>query len=311
MFSPISEWTQNYVDGYGLMLCQNPTWKPEGDNGKGDCIGRTVLSGIAYKNLHKRLPSLYRCLESTNPFKLTRHPSMHVNDVSRDHVTYFIIANKLVGDMENLSNYKIPWRLSQYYTQTIDMWLWIRTLAGSKFYSVLFYILQSTLLVLAIIWQKSLRWIAGFRPERTQSEWSSIMNVYSLTPFQLRIRELLGLFYPMYSLHILAWQLYVLPDSSMNRLIKRLMRLIVDRENLLVSMLIGRKVSLEQIEAYKPMNSYRWSTRLDETNDRDIYVLNDPKLYEFNAYDKDILYTIYNQIQEKAEKYDIKAFLGR
>jgi len=40
----------------------------------------------------------------------------------------------------------------------------------------------------------------------------------------------------------------------------------------------------------------RWTSTLDEQNDRDIYIITDPKMLEANVIDVDLLRTMYKKI---------------
>ena len=42
--------THWFVDQvYKMMLTENPSWKPDGQNGKGDSIGRSFISYFTYE----------------------------------------------------------------------------------------------------------------------------------------------------------------------------------------------------------------------------------------------------------------------
>lgn len=290
--------TQYYVSEENMMLRQNASWDPEGDNGKGDSIGRTALAYIAYgdKSLmesvmfcYDKVPIIRKGKTKRFYYHGFRYPDYWKDDLSRDHVTYTMIGLKYVGASKALKEFVEGqrWRISERYTFTIDMWLWSRGIIGKRWARALYYMITIPMMSFSVLWSRALHWFGAFGEEEHQDDFVP-SRPEELTATQRKVRKWM---FPTYALHILGWQLTCLPGSRAKRILKRICRGWVGRHNYLLRVLFGERTEKlkEQCRTYLPMTSWRWGTRLDGTNDRACKVITDPKLTEFNALDQDIL----------------------
>jgi hypothetical protein len=295
--------TYIFSDQHNMVLYQNPGWDPNGNNGKGDSIGRTVDAYIAYEDT-KFISAVKECFiykvdkRGHQYLQGYRHPDYmndEYNDMSRDHIINTLILLKYINDEETLKTYskKLRWKISDRFSFTIDSWLWMMGVAGSWVCLKLWYILTVLIMGFNAIWNKTIYKIAPFSEEIPQNQFEPYMPE-QLTHQQLQLRKLL---YPAYALNILSWQLYVLKDSWFKRLVQKLTLKITGKENFLMRLLLDDKnlPSFEDVYTYKMMTGGRWSAMLNETNDRDIRIITNLRLIRENRLEEDLLLRIYNK----------------
>jgi len=195
----------------------------------------------------------------------------------------YVGANKLLEDF--VLNQR--WRISEKYTFSPDLWLWSRALIGRKWASAAYYTMMIPMMAGSVLWSRALYWLGAFGGEVHQDEFTP-SSPEDLSVVQLWCRKKM---YPTYALHNLAWQLSCLPSSRVKKLLHRICLGWTGKHNYLLKVLFGDRDPqlVEHCKGYKPMRSWRWSTRLDGTNDRPCRVITDEKLVEFNAIDQDIL----------------------
>jgi len=295
--------TYIFSDQYNMVFCQNPGWDLNGNNGKGDSIGRTAEAYIAYED-QKFIDAVKSCFiykvdkKGHKYLQGYRHPDYiqdSYNDMSRDHIINTLILLKYINDEEALKTYSkdLRWKISDRYSFTVDSWLWMKGIAGSKISLKLWYIISTIVMSFNAIWNKTLYKIAPFSEEVPQDQFEPYMPE-QLTKRQLNLRKLL---YPIYALYIFSWQLYVLKDSWFKRLLQKLTLKITGRENFLMRLLLDDKnpPSFENVYTYKMMTGGRWSAMLNETTDRDIRIVTNPTLIRENRLEEDLLLRIYNK----------------
>ena len=248
--------TYHYVDEYGMMVVQGDdrSWR--------DSIGRNVLCLFTYGWDVTLIAGLEDCFKpAPGEWKLKRHPQHPESDISRDHWSYMIMYRALFSTKEEFEIFidQIPRMSGLYY--------WMYALAGSKFDELRYYAIQIPGAWLGNIWNKVIR--------------------------AIRARELL---IPTYSLHNKAWQVHFMPDSKAKKRLQRILlkRLPKGNTNYLLTLLFGGYVSKADIDSYRHMTNYRWGVLLDWTTSRDVHVIEDPKLLEYNAYEVDLLKTVYD-----------------
>lgn len=284
--------TYYFVDEYGLMLVQN------GDNGKGDCIGRTLYSYITY-NHEPFIVAVKNCFivkyDKNNKmyFQGYRHPSYIINDyndMSRDHILNTLILMKLADEsfLKELSE-KLKWKISDRHTFTPDLWLWMKGIAGNKFAMFLYYLINIPMIFFSIIWNKIVYKWAGVTKEVPQDD-------FIITPNNQKsekIKKCGKLVLPMYTIAQLSFMLYVAPKSIGKWLLKKICLFGVDKQNFLLRIMFGGKVNENDIYTYKPMTGWRWSGYLNNLNDRDMRIITNPELTVSNVLDFDLLRKIY------------------
>ena len=305
--------TENFVDQvYKMMLVQNPSWKPDGDNGKGDAIGRAFLAYFIYGDPRflegiescwekvERKGWLRRLLFGKYYYQGYRYPHRFPEEVglSRDHTAYTIIAFKYAGySDEFLKDFvtHLKWKISDFASFTPEMWLWARAVANIKPYNTLFLLVSWLVSKLTSVWNKALYKYTGFGPESSQDDFLKVPNDFK----PKRVRKLAKLFYPIYALHIAAWQLKVLPESKIKRAVQKVNLELCPEHNYVIKILLGYKdlVSQEQVDSYKAMRGNRWTGILNTwINDRDLYIIKEPERIAYNCMDSDYLKKLYYTI---------------
>jgi len=274
---------------YGMMLVNHPE-----DSGKRDAIGRTVMAAIAYEEEDLLRAIMFFCVYPDFPaFKIFRHPDMKENDLSRDHLTYLLIGLKYFQQQGWLRHFaeRHPWRISDKYSFTPDMWFWMKGIAGSELALWAFYRVEIFWMRMVSLWNRTIRQIAGFPAEYDQVTYDANKINDNLRPIHRVLRKIL---YPAYALEILGWQLYVLRDSRSKKRLQKVCLKITGRYNYLVRMLFGdHSVTLGEVNNYKHMTAWRWGVNLDRTNDRDTYIITEPSWIVDNALETDILRKVY------------------
>ena len=200
---PQNKTTYYYLED-NVMLVNTGDW----DKGRGDCLGRTALGWIAYKwyPLLQRLHDFYEVKENGKKYIQVYRTPDKLKDVSRDHVSYLLIAFAYAENEVHVKNLigLLPWKLSERYSMTVDLWLWMKGLQN-KWYSYLFTSLEFFQLLVGLPWNKLLLWLMGAK-ERHQKDWN-IEIKWNRTNRQKALSKLIV---PEYALHNLAWQMYVM-----------------------------------------------------------------------------------------------------
>lgn len=306
--------TQWFVDQiYKMMLTQNPSWKPDGENGKGDSIGRSFLAYFCYGD-ERFLEGILDCWEKVERkgwlrrllfgkyyYQGYRYPHRYPGEVglSRDHTSYTIIALKYAGySDEFIKDFvtHLRWRISKFARFTPEMWLWARAVANIKPYKTLFYTVSWLVTKLSSWWNGRLYRYAGFGEESHQDDFIKVPNDFK--PAQ--VWKVVRLMYPIYALHIAAWQIKVIDgDSKLKKALQKASLTICPKHNYVVQMLLNSpdKPSEENVMGYDSMRGGRWTGILNTwVNDRDISKIKDPKLLEYNVLDVDYVRKLYNTI---------------
>ena len=279
--------TYHYVDNDGMMIVKGDdrSWR--------DSIGRNVLCLFAYGRNSILEAGLENCLVVYNSnYVLHRHPTKR-DDMSKDYWSYFIMyrywLSTYTKDLKAFDDFidNVP-RITGLYN-------WMYALTGSKYDELGYYLIQIPGAWLGNIYNNIIRFISNIRDkgELDETSWDLVGNdiQLSLTPWQKAWRKLL---IPCYSLQNKAWQIYFMRPSIWRSMLQSLLlkRLPTDSTNYLVRLLLGDSVSQEVIDDYQHMTGYRWGVNLDQTNDRNCYIIKDTKLLEYNAYEKDLLYIV-------------------
>jgi hypothetical protein len=300
-----------------MMLVQNPNWNINGENGKGDSIGRSMVAYFCYndQNFIQGIKNCWIKIDVDPDYKYffnwkyyyrgQRYPSpeYYNKTFSRDHTITTFVALKLANDpfiVELAKNIKYKIRdknnsleLDKTTRFTFDLWCWVKMFAGKWWAAPLFY-LQSIFIILGtIIWNKFINLIAGFGPEKTQEEFKQIKRE-DLSKWKLLCCKLLT---PTFALHISAWQVFILKDNIFKKLLCWLVTPLISKHNHLLRLMFNvqkKKVTKVDVLNYKSMTSWRWSTTLNETCSRDCRIITDQELLESNLLDEDVLVKFWN-----------------
>jgi hypothetical protein len=312
--------TQWFVDQENkMMLGQNQSWNPNGNNGKGDAIGRTKDAYFAYgdprfvegvKNCwvkKERKTWLGKKLFGKYYYKGHRYPTEEYleKDFSRDHTSNTFVLMKLAGEeewtKEVASHIKYTIRKKHVTSKgkvkthrfTPALWGFVKSFAGRWWGKPLFYFMSFFEIIL-YHFQNGLVYLAGwFSRELLQEDY----NAQTMSnQKQGKWRQFWSkLAYPMYALNLFGWQLFVLKNNFFKRLLQYMSYLLIPRYNYQLKLLFNvGKVKKEDVLKYKSMVGGRWTTVLNELNDRDVSIITKEELLIANTLDKDLLIFLWN-----------------
>lgn len=313
--------TQWFVDQENeMMIVQNSSWNPNGTNGKGDSIGRTKDSWFAYGD-DRFVQAVKKCWVKTERkswlgrklfgkyyYQGYRYPTPEFfeKDMSRDHTSNTFVLMKMAGETEFLKEVagKNRWVITKkhknsskkevgYHCYTPALWAFSKMIIGKWWWSPVFYLIS--FLELLLYWfQNGLVYLMGwFSRELLPEDYNaSTMSNQKQSKWRQFWSKLA---YPIYALNLFAWQLHVLKDNPFKRLLQLMASPLIPRYNyqLKLAFNVG-KVTKEDVLNYKTMKGGRWTTPLNELNDRSVRFLTDPKRIEYNRLDEDILRAWWN-----------------
>lgn len=295
MYNPETNTTYWYVDQkWNMILTQSVTEIP--DEGKYDGIEKALHAYICYGD-NRFIDGIESCWEWQNgKFIGKRYPDFPFNDagISRDHTIHSFVAWKLAGQSNNslLSKAKsLPLQLgdSLGMLQTPSLWLWLRLISRKKI-GYLWYLWKLLSSTLALLQNKLVSLIIGF-------DLKEVPQDKFIKGKQSKIDKLL---FPTYALKLVAFQLYVLPDSLVKSIIQKIYLWNTPSENTLLKVMFGSNISQEQIDNYKPMYGDRWSDELQPERTRGdiLEVIINEEHISANTLDKDLLIFIYNKFKK-------------
>lgn len=288
----------------GMMYRQPFPWETKESpySGKGDALWRTGISYISYgdKDLLNGIKNCFRKFDMINYkgkywYQLSRASNRYKeDDVSRDQTILALSALRFNGDDELLKEYAkhLPFKLSRRFNMTINMWFWVKYLeTNNLFYDFIFKLLTLLENIIQISITKILRKIAGMDKHYPPSEPGKYINPNNTEKLSYKIYNTLK--FPAYSLHLSAWKLY----STKNKgilwwLNKKIILWEAEKDNYLIRLLMGKEISQELIDNYRPTNQFRWSLRLDGDSWIE-YISNDKS--EYNCIEIDVLKSIKNK----------------
>ncbi len=280
-----------FKDEHGFLLCTSREWMQPPDHGRGDAVGRTVLAAITYGE-KDFIDAFQGCcwIDAFGRWHAIRHPEeTHRNDFSRDHLLYWVVGLKYINPFNLPTALKVPWRISSKFTQTIDMWLWIRAVARKTWiWTFLYWAVAGTFFRFARMCIRLACRIGEFKTvPYTQFKATPVKE---LTKNQAIARKIMKIM-PSYTVHQTCWALSCLRDSWFKRRLQKLVLGMVEPSNYLCRVLLGDTLNYhEYVDAdyYSGLDAYRWSGRLDESGSTDKYPLEGAEQPPYNL-DVDIL----------------------
>ena len=312
-FDPNNKTSHYFVDEHNIVLSQNPSWKPNGDFGEGDCIGRTLdglfawesdKNFIAWGGKEKFTEAVKSCFvlktdkRGKQYMEGYRHPhrvGVEYNDMSRDHTLYGLVFMKYIdSDFLKVMVDNLRWRISNKFTFTPTSWLFMKALTDNMPVRTLFYLITIPIMIMFVLWNKFIYKMGGFSEESHQDNWVLVEN-NNRSEKILKWRKLL---YPIYAMRQKAIQLYILPDSYIKKVMQKIMLWGTPKHNYEMKILLGGHVCRKDVYNYKPMKGGRFSTVLNEINDREVVIITDPELLAANVLDVDKLRTLYEKNQK-------------
>jgi len=269
-----------------------------------DTCGRLVLMGMCYgfiPHIVEKLEALL--IKQNSKERIIRHPDNPVTS-SRDHHSYFYIYRKYTGQ-------ELP-----DFPRMRGMNEWMGALQGLTDSEWWYYFWNIPGAYIGNWWLRTLRKIGNICPIEMDNDWwigSQIVNGHYLqthrTPWQKLWGKIIHITIPAYSLHIKAWQIYVMPESKRKANIKRILLKRCGKSNIMLRLLLGdTTVSEIEVSEYPHMTGYRPGAYLNTTN-RDIRGMT-PQESEFNSYEYDLIQWLWKQWRLKHHKnYNTKVGL--
>lgn len=299
-----------------MILQKSWDWDRNPDDGKGDALWRTGLGYIAWgaKELKQGVLGCFRKFTMINKkgynYQVSRASDRYrEDDASRDQTILGLTSLVINGDNEiNDIVRNLPFRISRRFFFTLNTWLWMKSLDDEnkwrKFLANLSLLMQLPLTFCQISLNKICEYLLGYKLIPTQ-EYSGVIAEKKKEKFNWFQKILDKLIWKSYATHLLCWRLFTMPVKNNNILLKLNQNILlsyIESDNYLLRMLLGDKVTLEEIKSYKPMDNWRWSIRPDGSRNIFFNQMNEKWKEEnlkFNQMDRDILFRIYNINHDK------------
>jgi hypothetical protein len=222
---------------------------------KHNALHRTSLALIAYgdKDLLEGVKNSFRKFNMINYpknkywYQACRcNPRMWEDDVSRDQIIMALTALyiKEKDSAKEIASH-LPYKLSRRFNMVPSMYFWVKYISNEK-----------------------KLWLNLFSLSFFMEMFFSF--IFSFIGIFLNIKQLI---FPSFAVHLSAWQLYILPENKLNKLMKKMLLKILknrDEKNYFVRKLLGDKeIKKVNFDKYRPMNSFRWEIYF-KTTDRHI-----------------------------------------
>lgn len=248
------------------MLLENLPWDESG--GRGDSVGRNAFAYICWPNESKLKESILSCLKLRDDTYIQsyRYPNFGADTMSRDHLGAIILALYINRDREELRNLldNLPFRISRKYSQTVDFWLWQKSIKFEgelvgRLFADLFLVLNLLMFVFVVPYNALIRKILGIKKLK--------LTDFPIIPDNFAgIRKvLLKTIYPQFALFLLGWQIKVMRNSPLKSVLQNL--LLLDSGNVVLDAVLGKSLTQSDYDSYIPMTSFIWSRRLDSSDD--------------------------------------------
>ena len=271
-----------------------------GEDGIGDSVGRNAFAYITWPDASFLKESILQCIRERDDgyLQFYRYPGRGGDTMSRDHVGAIIVALYINRDKKELDRIldNLPWRISRKHSQTVDFWLWQKSIKWKSFWiSQLFYLLNILFFLVVIPFNWIIRKIIG------------IKRINLDNPKFIKFREktwkwyLNKSIYPHFALFLLAWQIKVLPGSWIKWILQKL--LLLESGNIVIDGVLGKKISEEDWKAYKPTTSFIWSRRMENSDDIHLRRMEEWES-EFNDLNRGMLDYLYFQVDRIMLEFD-------
>ena len=327
-YDPTTQTTHYFVDVENkMMLIQNHSWNPNGSNNRGDALGRSLNGWFLYgdkqfiegaKNCWKMIqcdPDYEDCNKKSHYYQGYRYPTpeYYAKDMSRDHTSNTFCLMKLAGEemWVNEVGSHLRWVISRKHHGSTNffkrvhcftpaLWGFVKSMTGKKWGLPLFYSLSFIEVIWYII-QNNLCYLLGWiGPEVHQDDYDKKTMTRQK---QSKWKQFwASLTYPVYALNLFAWQLYVNEVTVkskgakvMNRILQIMTYPLIGKYHYLHKLMFNvGKVTKEEVLGYKAMKGGRWSTPLNEINDRDVFIIKNEEWLKANVLDVDLLIKFWN-----------------
>ena len=245
-----------------MCLEENHPWS------KGDSVGRNAFFYIFHPNQAWLKETLMSCIKVRDDgyVQFYRYPDGDAKTMSRDHVSAIILALYLNRDHDELKWVlgNLPLQLSRRYWQTLDFYLWQKTLnaeiEGKRtqrfILKQLFLLLNLLMFIFVVPLNFLIRLILGVKTIKPKD----------LEQLKLKVRPkwqkwaYQKLIYPHFALYNLAWMIKSL--KAENGLLAWLLRF--EAKNFVMKAILGKPISKKEYESYVPIASFQWAGTFDQ-----------------------------------------------
>jgi hypothetical protein len=264
-----------------------------------DSMIDTSECAIAYDNNYIFLQGIKSCIHFVKGYVgLYRYPEMgRTEDFSRDQLSKMIPALTLCNEVPLRDKVlkAMRFRLSLKFRLGVDLWLWKHALLkNSKFIGAIHHLIMFFVMSGSGLWNGLIFLFFGVRRVKDK-DYVPHMSDDELTRGQ-RFARKRHLLYPAYAFDKFCWQLFIMPDSRVKRALGWWCNLILgDKENYVHRMLLGCKVTQEEVNSYHPYLHSRFSTWLLNIN-RTTEKMPEGK-FSKNLKDVALLHKLYNITQ--------------
>lgn len=241
-----------YIDEKSMIL--EKAW---GD-GRGDALGRNAFTYICHPNELWLKDSIMACIKQRDDsfVQFYRYPDLGADSVSRDHVGAVILAFYINNDRTELEWIlkNLPFRLSRKYVQTLDFWLWQKSLLNdNRWYQAAFHLLNILMFLFIIPHNFIIRKLFGIKKIKDVDNWKT-----------KKLPNIVKSIYPHYALFLLAWQVRITKDSLLKWILQKI--LLIESSNIVIDAVLGKPITSE----YKPTLPFIWSRRMDVADNIEI-----------------------------------------
>jgi len=273
-----------------------------------DSIGHNVRGLYAYKNSYTRrllVEGIKSCFKHSADGTLIayRYPverdgeDFH-HDTSRDHINYAIAGLMMNGydcDAARIAR-ELGDRASAKFKFTFSGKVWMKSMYNRRAAKIIPFIFAFNA-CWTIPMNLILRRIGWFttRPNLNVYAYHKGNNMINRNWWRRTISKAI---YPTYAMMYQAFQLNAIKQTFLVKLTKRIILLDVEKSNYVLRYFLSDKFErsdLSRMEHYTPTAHFRWTTRLDESNDRNLDRV--PIIPGANL-EYDILKTIYDELTE-------------
>jgi len=299
-----------------MMIRQNPSWNPNGENGKGDAIGRSKEAYLIYKD-YRFIEGIESCwvkvpnkgirrLFRKYHYQGYRYPTYARGEeeqpvgLSRDHTLNTILAYKYAGksDKEMWDFVKrLKFRISKFVIFSPELWLFARMLAGRKVATWLYPRVTYLVKRVTVWWQLRVEKRSGIGPhyEENQDTFHYIQN--SIKP--KCINKCTKMLHPIYALLQDAEQSTFIKNNKWRKKIQNLLYKITPTYNYVIKLLIDHTedITFDDVYNYKSMKGGRWDGVMNIWwNDRTLEINTDTSYSnEYNVMDVDYVRYLWNE----------------
>jgi hypothetical protein len=264
--------------GHHYLNDDNVVVRLGGNEGKGDSLGRNAKALVTFDHpedqadLIKGIKSFFvDTHDHLYPMRYPKGEEFAVRGNSRDHVLKAVAALELKGDpfAKDYRNRRLR-RPSVEMPFTPTQKLLFKGM-DSKFWSWVYVLAESPYLLLMRAWSSFIRAAFHFKPTGGQLKYYHAMKVFEKRTKAQKWLSKNQVILPTFALFYTAFTVHALKSERAKRFIlKNLLKPMFEKHNYVGKMLCGELIDPELIKAYIPTRKFRWSTRLNSENDRDM-----------------------------------------